>query len=134
MATLFLHRLSVIVPAARRAVFLAWWRANIDADETLDVELNPAGDAGTATAYWLSTALKNADTIKIIRQLAQMASLTLPPAGSTRAQVKQWLVDNRAAIVAVVGLYARISDNDGVWHDHEAELTGAGVQRVRIII
>jgi hypothetical protein len=133
MATNFIHRIILVVPAARVAAFNTWVRNNLDAAgaDWLAASLSVLGSA-PATHALCNAALVPADCLKVLRRLCTLAAVT-PPADFdtyTRAQKKQWVVDSRAAIRAATGIRVFLADNDGAWDSVGDVLSAAGLQRI----
>lgn len=134
MSTAFAHRLLAAIPASRQAAMITWWDNNLEPGQganTWNVGLSATGSA-PATAYWCSVALQPADCVTILRQLAQMASITVPTVVNlnTKAKVVAWIQANGAAIQAAVNIRIVRDDNDSTWTDPDTLLAAAGLQRI----
>lgn len=131
--TQHVHRLLLLIPAARRAAVRNWWTANLDAADggaTWAVALSASGSL-PATAYWCSAALTGPQLRLLILQLVQSAGLAVPDTtGWGRADYVTWVATNAAAVQAATGIRVRRSDNDGGWDAPEALLAAAGLRRV----
>src|SRR5687768_8989865 len=96
MATLHLHRLVLVCPAARIAALNTWLRSNLDPTgaDWLRLSLQPIA-GGAASHGWFSTGLTNAELKKVIGRLCALASIAFPPLGwddMTRNQKKTWII------------------------------------------
>jgi hypothetical protein len=134
MATTNIHRVLMLIPAARQAAIQSWWTTNVDPNDngqTWNVGLSADGQA-PASFYWASAALTDADLIALVRRLALLAGITVPTAGSlaTKQAKLDWLTANMPTITANTGIRLRRADQDGSWGSVEDELAAAGLQRV----
>src|SRR5687767_4331326 len=99
----YLHRFTVIIPAASKDAFNNYIKNNVDSvggERTCTIGLSASGSA-PATHYWSSIALTNQELLKIAQRLAILAGLSQPSNwdSMTRAQKKQWFLDNRQTII-----------------------------------
>ena len=139
MATAHLHRLLAIVPEARVAGFNTFFKNNADLDpdggeRTFTMMLNPSGSAANPVTHrWAFMALTNPGIRRVVVRVCQDAGLAFPADWDTRtrAQKRQWFLDNAAAILAAIGCRLFHCDNDGGWTDAAAELTAAGLKKRR---
>ena len=124
MATAHLHRLWIIIPAARRTALNNWCRNNLDptGGDWFTAGLNALG-TGVATHYWCSAAFTNAQLRLIIIQLLGLASITLPADWDTktRAEKRAWLNSQKTAIQTATGIRLQHSLNDGAWDNPVTE-------------
>lgn len=131
MATTYLHRLHVIIPAARCAAVNAWCKANLNPEggDWFTPSLSADGNEPYTHAE-CSVALTNSELKLLLAQLLSMASASLPANwdSRTRAQKKAWLLAARDAFDVQTGIYLTPSDNDGVWEEPEEARTHKGVQ------
>lgn len=136
MPTQHIHRLLLVVPAARCAGLNAWVRANLDitGGDWFTPSLSATGAAPTTHA-WASFALTDSQGKKLLMRLAQQSGLTQPANWDTmtRAQKKSWLISNRATVKSGIGVYIEPGENDvaGGWPDPQAVLTACGLKVVR---
>lgn len=128
----YLHRLFVVIPAARRAGLNAWIKANLDptGGDWFVASLNATGSTGAITHYAADFAVTNTQAKKLLGRLCQQAGIPEPSGwdGWTRQQKKDWLLSQRAAIRTAIGVRILASDNEGTWGDKAAELTAAGLK------
>lgn len=134
MATQFVHRILVIVPAANVAAVVAWFQANVGA-KSVPTGLGPglsASGSAPATHAWMSGSFVDADCKAILAKLCQLASLTPPTdpqwAGWTQTQKISWLASVQGGIKSGYGLYVTLADNTGTWSDPAAALTALGLK------
>lgn len=139
MATQWLNRVLLAIPAAQRATYNAWWANNIDTDgagnRTFTAGLNATGlSTDPVTYYVANTALTNQQLRKIIVRLCALAGLTIPADWDTytRQQKRQWLAANWPTIRQRTGVRAMVlDDNDGAWSDYTAAITAEGLKPIR---
>lgn len=144
MASVWQHRLIVVVPLAPAAQFTAlrtWWAANVvEAGDGPDDPanwpgLNAAGDASPATHRWWSAGLKDAILKAILVKACQLGSVTAPTNvewnGWTKAQKKTWLVGVRDALYTACGIWLDLCDQEAKWNDPALALTRTGL-KVRV--
>jgi len=127
--TNFTRRLLILIPASRRTAFNTWINNNIDltGGDWFYMPLSTTG-SDPATHYWASAALRETQLGLIMRQLATMASITLPDwQNMTRPQREQWVVDNLVTIRTVLGIRIRMSDNNGREENRDSELAASGL-------
>lgn len=129
----FTERITIILPVARVASFGAWWTANIDPSDDCSAwpALNAAGDNSPATHRWCCTALTLPQVRKLMVRLCQASGITQPAQWDswTRAQKRQWLLSNRAAIRAAIGVWIGSADNDQAWERFDDHLDTMTLKR-----
>jgi hypothetical protein len=134
MTTAFLHRLLVIVPAARCAALNAFIKGGINPSggDWFAANLSASGTA-PATHAWASFAVTDAQGKILLGRLAQQAGLTQPASWDsfTRAQKRQWVLDQRAAVRTAIGVWLVPDNNDGAWSDPAAALAVLGLQLIQ---
>lgn len=131
MPTQYLHRLLFVVPAASVTAFNTWIRNNLDASggDWLVANLSASGSAPFSHG-WCCFAATIPELKKVMQRLCTLASIT-PPADwdtKTKAQKKQWLVDQRQPIQTATGIRVHEMNNDGVWDNVQLALTAMGLQ------
>jgi hypothetical protein len=135
-ATDFTERITIILPVARVANFGTWWQANIDPSDdcTTWPALNAAGDNSPATHRWCCTALTLPKVRKLMVRLCQVSGITQPAQWDTRnrAQKRQWLLSNRAAIRTAIGVWIGHTDNDQAWERFDDHLETMGLKRKQV--
>lgn len=141
MTTAFLHKLLIVVPAARQAALNGWWLANIDpvgGAQTFTAGLSTTS-ALPATHFWAAPSLTNAELKLVIQRLIALANAggagIVLPAGwdtMTRAQKIAWVESQWAAIKTATGIDGRFDPNDGAWSDYQAKAAGNGLRPVDI--
>lgn len=130
MPTQHVHRLYVIIPAARCNAVNAWIKANLNPEggDWFTPCLSADGNAPHTHAH-CDAALTDAELKLLLRRLVQIASLDLPANWDTRtrAQKKAWFATQRDAVNTNVGIYIEFGDNDGSWPDAAAAMAAKGV-------
>ena len=133
MPTQFTERLTIILPVARVAAFGSWFRANIDPNDDCSTwpALNAAGDAAVATHVWSSGAYTMPQLKLLMRRLCAASGVTEPAGWDsfTRAQKRQWLLDNRGQVRSASGIWVGHCDNDGVWERFDNHLDTMTLKR-----
>jgi len=133
-ATQHIHRLVLIVPAARCAGLNAWIVANLDAtgSDWFTPSLSATGSL-PATHAWASFACTDQEADKLLLRLAQQSGVAKPAGWDTytRAQKRAWLLSKKAAVRSAIGVLAHGFDNDGVWDAAEDRLTEMGLQVIQ---
>lgn len=126
------HRVIFAIAAAAAPAYNAWWRANIDpAGDTFTVGLNATRNPkDPVVAYWACMTLTTAELFKIAKKLAQLSGLPLPTNGTTTAQKKAWLIDNKAAILSAGKCRFKLIMNDGAAVDPLDLLAAAGLKPI----
>lgn len=137
MATQHQFRMLFVIPAASKASFNTWCRANLNGgigdDWFSGLGLSPTGNL-PATHFWCSAALTPAEAQLAVQRLCTVSGVPIAPTWGTmtKAQKIQWTMDNRAAILAGAGnLRVRAMDNEANWDDAMAELTTAGLKVIQ---
>jgi hypothetical protein len=132
--TAYVHRILLIVPAAKVAAVVAWFQANIGAG-AVPAALGPGLSAtGTAPATfaWMSGSYTDAECKAILAKLCQLAAVTPPTNlqwnGWAQSEKVAWLASVRAAILAGYGAWVTLCDNAGAWDDPAAALAATGLQ------
>lgn len=130
--TLYTHRLTLIIPAARCDALNSWVKANLDPTgaDWFTPSLSPDGNA-PATHAICGVALTVPQLKQVAGRLATLVGASLPGDWDTRtrAQKHTWL-RNAKATLAGIGIYLLTMDNDGTWEDYAATLAEVGVQPV----
>ena len=138
MATKYPHRLTLVVPTARKAALLTWMRSNLDPNATLNVGGNATGDEAQSPTHWLwSGSLTNQEFKQLFGRLLIMANLALPLDWDTmtRSAQRQWLGDQRQAILSATGVLVDYAANDSRadtgtgWLDNL--LISQGIRKIR---
>lgn len=123
MATLFQHRLILVVPVAKVAAVVSWMQANVGATSVpadLGPGLNASGlAADPVTHRWCSGAWQDNEAKAILAKLCQLAGVT-PPTNAqwnvwNRAQKISWLSSVRAGLLSGYGIYVGLCPQDGAW-------------------
>lgn len=131
MPTKYLHRLHLVIPAARVAAANTWLRANIDTTggDWFRANLSATGEAPFTHAQ-ASAALTDSQAKSLLAYLAGLASQSLPANwdARTRAQKQAAIAGARDAINTTAGVYLTLSDNDGAWPDLAAALQAKSVR------
>jgi hypothetical protein len=138
VATLYVHRLILIVPTAKVAAVVTWFQANVGAnavDAQLGPGLNASGLAADPVTYrWCCGSYTDAECKAILAKLCQLAAVTPPTNvqwnGWTGAQKRSWLLSVQAAILSGYGAYVTLADNTGAWDDPAAALTALGLKTI----
>lgn len=136
MATQHQFRLLFVIPAASKAGFNTWCRANLNGGIGDDwfggLGLSPSGNA-PATHYWASVALTPSEFKTAGIRLCQVSGVAVPGQWDTwdRGEKKQWFLDNKAGILAGSGVRIFAMDNDGVWDKSETNRAEAGLQVIQ---
>lgn len=134
--TNFSERIVIILPVARVASFSVFWKNNIDPNDdcTTWPALNATGDDAAATHVWCCTSLTLVEIRKLMVRLCLASGITQPAAWDswTRAQKRQWLLSNRAAIRTAIGVWIGRSDNDGTWEKFDDHLATMGLKRRQV--
>ena len=135
-ATQHIHRLILIVPAARCAALNSWIRTNLDPTgaDWFTANLSASGNA-PATHAWASFAHIDAEGKKLLMRLAQQSGLSQPADWDqkTRAQTKTWLLSNRTTVKNGIGVWIEPGENDaaGGWPDPQTVLTVNGLKVIQ---
>lgn len=134
MATNYLHRVLLIIPAARINGINAYIKAQVDpaGGDWFTANLSASGSA-PATHAWCNAALTDVMGRKLLLRLVQQASIPEPADWDTktRQQKKQWLLDQRATVRSRTGVWVVPMHNDDVWDDPAEALTVMGLQTIR---
>lgn len=140
MATIYLHRLIVVCPAARLVAVGAWWAANVDASDDASAwpALNPSGDPSQPLTHrWCSTALTESLLRAVIVRVCQIAGVTPPTVGTwngwTRQQKRTWLDGVRDQLFTQTGIWLDLCGNDELWNNPEAVLTRLTLKRRALV-
>jgi hypothetical protein len=135
MPTQHLHRVLLVVPAARADAFNSWVKSSgLDPQggDWLAVGLSPTGEP-PPTFYWCSTAMTNQELKLFMQRLCSMSGIAPPATWDTmsRQQKKQWLLNQRQEIRQQTGVWVAPMDNDGVWDNPADALAAVGLQVIR---
>lgn len=142
MATLFQHRIVLVVPAAKVAAVVAWFQQNIGAT-SVPADLGPGLNASglptdPITHRWCSGAWNDGDCKAILAKLCQLAGVTPPTnaqwTGWNRAQKITWLKGVQAGLLSGYGVYVMLSPQDGTWDRAEDALTALGLKTIQTAI
>lgn len=119
MATLYRHRLTVIVPAPRVAALRSYVDAQIDPGHGANwFRPGLASAPGAAPTHYVACfAATNQDLLRLMGRLVTWAGFTLPAAfrDYTRADVRAYWQSVRAHVLAQTGVRLLHSNNDGDW-------------------
>lgn len=135
MPTQHLHRLTIIVPAARCAALNAWIKANVDTTggDWFTPSLSATGNE-PATHAACGVALTEAEGKKLLGRLAAASGISQPANWDTmtRQQKKQWLMDQKAAIRSAIGVLVVGMENGGEWIPSKDSRTEMALKPIEI--
>ena len=136
MPTQYLHRVYIVAAASSITnAFRTFWTGQIDAaDDPANWPALSATGAAPATARHWCGSLTNGAAKKVLDKWYQAASMVAPDwTTMTRAQIRNQLATDRAALVAATNIRMWHCDNDGGWDDFGALLAGAGLQAIQTL-
>jgi hypothetical protein len=116
MATLYQHRICLVIPVAQAAQVADWMRANVD--PTCPPDIGPGLPAESPTHRIQSGAWTDAQAKAILTYLCDRTGASKLADWDTKpnSDKRTWLAGVRDAIKAG-GLYVQLSDGPGVWED-----------------
>lgn len=131
MATQQIYRIHAIVPTALCAGLNADIKANIDptGGDWLIPSLSATGDPPYTHAH-CSAALTAPQLKKMAGKLLSLASIPLVADfdTKTKAQKLAWLLSQRTAVDAAIGISVNPMGNDGVWSNPQVSLDQKGLK------
>ena len=136
MASLYIHRVFVIIPAAKQAQVNAWWKANVDpagGDLTFTAGLSASG-SGSVSHYVACGSFTAAQFKLVVQQLCALAAVSFPSTwdAMTAAQQRAWVVSQYTGLRNKSNLkWVTVDNNAGSWSDYELETGAAGLKRIR---
>jgi hypothetical protein len=124
------HRLNMIVPAAKVPAVVAWFQNQIGPDSLppgLGPPLNATGNpADPVTHNWCCASYTDPECKAILVKMCQNAGLPVPtPAqwdNATQPQKLTWLLSVRDAVLAQFGAWINLAMNEGQWDSPQEAL------------